>query len=281
MRSANGRPGEHTERARDQRDQQRLAGDQSADLRRRRAERAQHGGLPAALGDGQRERPGDDEQGDRAGDAAQRAEDGDEPGTIRGGRIPGVGIGSVLAIEDVEPAPETLLQAGAAGRPRGRSGLGDHADRVDLSGRAGQCAAATRCGEEDGGLAPVTGSARVGKPLTRKRASPAGRDDAQRPRRRACAAARRPPRRRPAGRAPGRQAIRRKRRAVPAVADQPVGALGARGGGRVRPTRRRGMRRRPRRGRRPAPRRRARPSPPAVAGRGRRRGPRRPRPGRW
>ena len=137
MRFANGRPGEQAQRAGDQRHEQRFAGDQPADLRRGRAEGAQHRGLPAALGDRERERPGDDEQGDRAGDAAERAEDGDQPGAIRRGRIAGVGIGGVPAIEHLEPVPEALLQA-VAQRGRGRPGLGDHTDRVDSSGSAGQ-----------------------------------------------------------------------------------------------------------------------------------------------
>ena len=128
---------DHAQRAGDQRHEQRFAGDQPADLRWRRAERAQHGGLAPALGDGERERSGDHEQGDRAGDAAQSAEDGDQPGTIRRRRVAGVGICGVPAIEDLDPAPEALLQA-AAQYGRGRPGLGDHADGVDTSGSAGE-----------------------------------------------------------------------------------------------------------------------------------------------
>ena len=104
--------GEQAQRAGEQRHEQRFAGDQPADLRRGRAEGAQHRGLPAALGDRECERPGDDEQRDRAGDAAERAEDRDQPGAIRGGRIPGIGIGGVPAIEHVEPVPEALSSGG-------------------------------------------------------------------------------------------------------------------------------------------------------------------------
>ena len=56
--------GEQAERAGDDRDDQRLAGDQPPHLVRRGAERAQHRDLAAALHDRQRERPGDDEQRD-------------------------------------------------------------------------------------------------------------------------------------------------------------------------------------------------------------------------
>ena len=110
------RTGDQAQRAGDQRHEQRFAGDEPADLRRGRAEGAQHRGFPAALGDRECEGPGDDEQRDRAGDAAERAEDRDQPGAIRRGRITGVGIGGVSAIEHVESVPEALRQVAAQRR---------------------------------------------------------------------------------------------------------------------------------------------------------------------
>src|SRR3954471_6661529 len=55
---------DHAERAGEERDEQRFTGDEPPDLPWAGAECAQHGGLPSALGDGEPERPGDDEQGD-------------------------------------------------------------------------------------------------------------------------------------------------------------------------------------------------------------------------
>ena len=121
---------DHAQRAGHQRHEQRFSGDQPADLRWRRAQCTQHGGLAPALGDGKGERSSDHEQGNRTGDAAQSAEDGDQPSTIRRRRVAGVGIRGVPAIEDIDPTPEALLQA-AAQYGRGRPGLGDHTDGVD------------------------------------------------------------------------------------------------------------------------------------------------------
>ena len=239
---------DQAERAGDQRHEQRFAGDQPADLRRGRAECAQHGGLPPALGDGERERPGHDEQRDGAGDAAQRAEDGDEAGTIRSGRVAGVGIGRVPAIEDLDPAPEALLQA-TAQYGGGGPGLGDHADGVDLPGSAGQCGGDGGC-EEHRGLALVARAAGVGEPADAVARVTGGRDDPQHR-----ADVRAQPDvgdhvARPAGRASGGEAIRRERRAVPAVADR-AGPRARRRSRRPRRSRHRpGTRCRRRRGRR-------------------------------
>jgi hypothetical protein len=103
--------GEQTEAAGDERDEQRLAGDQPADLPGRRAEGAQDGGLPPALGDRERERPGDDEQRDCARDAAQGTEDRDQAGPVGRRRIARVGVRRVRSIEDVDPRSEPLAQA--------------------------------------------------------------------------------------------------------------------------------------------------------------------------
>ena len=143
--------GEHAERAGDERDEQRLAGDQPADLPRRGAEGAQDGGLAPALGDCERERPGDDEQRDRARDAAEGTEDRDQAGTVGRRRIARIGVRRVRSIEDVDPRSEALAQALTQGSARGPV-LGDHADGVDLSGGAGQLRGGRRR-EEHGGLA--------------------------------------------------------------------------------------------------------------------------------
>ena len=224
IRFASGRPASRPERAGDQRHEQRLAGDQPADLRRRRAESAQHRGLPPALGDRERERSGDHEQGHGTGDAAQSAEDGDQAGTIRGGRVAGVGVGRVPAIEDLEPVPRRSsrrLRSAAADVP----GSAIDTDRVDLSRSAGQ-RRGDRGREEHRGLALVAGAAGVGEAGDAVARVAGRRDDPQRGAD-ACAqpdvgdhVAR------PAGRATRGQVVRRERRAVPAVADEPVRALG-------------------------------------------------------
>ena len=95
-------PGQQPERAGHERDEQRLGRDQAADLARRGAERAQHRGLLAPLGDRERERPGDHEQRDEAGDAAHRAEDRDHRLTVGRLRVARVGVGRVGAVEHVD-----------------------------------------------------------------------------------------------------------------------------------------------------------------------------------
>ena len=219
-RTAGGEP----ERAGDQRHEQRFTGDQPADLLRRRTECAQHGGLAPALGDRERERPGDDEQRDRTGDAAEGAEDGDEAGAVRCGRVAGVGIGRVARIKDLDPAAQAFLQVTAQCGGR-RPVLGDHADGVDLPGGAGQCAGDRGC-EEHRGLALVARPASVGDPRhavarvtgrsddahhrAHLRAEPGVGDDVARAGRRAS----------------GGEVIRREGGTVPAVTDEPVRVLG-------------------------------------------------------
>ena len=98
-----------------QRDDQRLAGDQPADLARRRAERAQHRGLAPALGDRERERAGDDEQRDGAGDAAHRAEDRDQGLAVGAPASPASASAACARSSTSTPAPR---RAGArAARP--------------------------------------------------------------------------------------------------------------------------------------------------------------------
>ena len=138
--------GQQAERARHQRDEQRLGGDQAADLARRRPEGAQHRGLPPALGDHERERAGDHEQRHEAGDAAHRAEDRDQRLAVARLRVAGVGVGRVGAVEHVEARP---AQPGEL-----RARLGDDADRVDAAGRAGERVRG-RGREEHRGLAAV------------------------------------------------------------------------------------------------------------------------------
>ena len=112
---ASGRPASRPSALADQRDEQRLRGDQPADLARRRPEGAQHRGLPPALGDHERERAGDDEQRHEAGDAAHRAEDRDERRTVARLRVAGVGVGRVGAVEHVEARPCPARRACAPG----------------------------------------------------------------------------------------------------------------------------------------------------------------------
>ena len=100
--SASGRPASDAEHAGDERDDQRLAGDQAPDLVRRGAERAQDGDLAPALDDGKRERAGDDEQRDRTRDPTHRPEDGDERRPVGAARVARVGERRVIAIEHLE-----------------------------------------------------------------------------------------------------------------------------------------------------------------------------------
>ena len=158
--------GDDAERAGDDRDDQRLGGDQPPHLARRRAERAQHRRLAAALGDRERERAGHDEQRDRAGDAAHRPEDRDQRLAFRDARVAGIGVGRVRRIEHLET--ETVAQPFA---DRLRVAVGDHADRVDLPGRAGQPARGRR-GEEHSGVTELPAAAAT--PLTRNVSSPPG-----------------------------------------------------------------------------------------------------------
>ena len=119
-------PGEQAEHAGDDGHDQRLAGDQPPDLMRRGAERAQHGDLAPPLRDGERERAGDDEQRDRAGDPAHRPEDRDERRAVGGARVAGVGVGRVVAVEDLEgrrggePAAARRARRGGGRRGGGR-----------------------------------------------------------------------------------------------------------------------------------------------------------------
>ena len=122
------------------------------------------------------------------------------------------------------PTPEALLQA-AAQYGRGRPGLGDHTDGVDPSGSAGErrgdggreehrglalISHATGVGETADAVARVTGRSDDPQHGADARAQPDVGDHVVRP----------------AGRAAGGEAIRRERRAVPAVADQPVRTVG-------------------------------------------------------
>ena len=108
---ASGRPASRPSALGHERDEQRLGRDQAADLARRRPERAQHRGLPPALGDRERERAGDHEQRDEAGDAAHRAEDRDQRLTVGRLRVAGVGVGRVGAVEHVEPRARPARRA--------------------------------------------------------------------------------------------------------------------------------------------------------------------------
>ena len=92
MASASGPAREQPERARRERHDQRLAREQAADLARRRAERAQDGGLAAALRDRGAKVPATTNSAIGARDAAERPEDRDEAGAARGRRVAGVGV---------------------------------------------------------------------------------------------------------------------------------------------------------------------------------------------
>ena len=120
-------PGQQAEHAGDERDDQRLTGDQAPDLMRRGAEGAHHGDLAAALDDRERERPGHDEQRDEAGDPAHGPEDGHERGPVGTARVAGVGIGRVLAVEhlerrrDARHVPRTTMALTWSGAPERRA----------------------------------------------------------------------------------------------------------------------------------------------------------------
>ena len=128
---------QQAERGRRDRQDQRLGGQQAADLPRRRAQGAQHGGLAPALSDGERERAGHHEQRDGSGDAAHHAEDGDQAFAVGGLRVAGVGVGAVAGVEHVDAGPHRSAQPRAQ-LARRRAGLGHDADRVDAPRRAGQ-----------------------------------------------------------------------------------------------------------------------------------------------
>ena len=130
---------------------------------RRRAERAQHRGLPAALGDRERERPGDHEQRDRTGDPAQRAEDGDQPRAVRRGRVAGVGVGGVPR------------DRGPRSRARGAPPGGRAARPADVPGSAITPTALTRPGAPDSAAATAGGkntAAWLSSPAPRASARP-------------------------------------------------------------------------------------------------------------
>ena len=153
-------------------------------------------------------------------------------------------------------AAEAILQA-AAQRRCGGPVLGDHADRVDLTGSAGQCRG-DGGREEHRGLALVSRATGVGETADAVARVPGRGDDPQH-----CADAHAQPDvgddvARSAGLPAGGQVVRRQRRAVPAVADEPVRAGPPRRAAPGRPRRPRGTRCRRRRGRRRERRRRAR-----------------------
>ena len=146
-------PGQQPERAGHERDEQRLGRDQAADLARRGAERAQHRGLLAPLGDRERERPGDHEQRDEAGDAAHRAEDRDHRLAVGRLRVARVGVGRVGVVEH--------LDARARRSPASEApGLAMIPTALTRPG-APESVSAVRAGEEHRGLAavPVGGAA--------------------------------------------------------------------------------------------------------------------------
>ena len=145
---------QHAEHGRDERQDQRLGGEQPPDLRRRGAERAQHGGLPPALGDREGERARHHEQRDGAGDPAHGAEDRDQACAIGRVGIGGVGLGAVVGGQHVgvDRGPQARLQP-----PADTPALRDHADGVDLARRAGLLRG-DRVGEEH--RATVVGAAR-------------------------------------------------------------------------------------------------------------------------
>ena len=155
----------------DQRDDQGLGSDQTAHLAGRGAERAQHRRLAASLGDRERERAGHDEQRDRAGDAPHGPEDRDQRLAFRDSRVAGIGVCRVRRIEHLEA--QALAQPFA---DRLRIAVGDHADRVDLIGRAGQLARGRRR-EEDSGVTELAGGG--GDAADAERPLAAGRRDAE------------------------------------------------------------------------------------------------------
>ena len=141
-------PASEAERAGDERDDQRLAGDQPPDLVRRGAERAQHRDLVAPLDDRQRERAGDDEQRDqrRRSRPSSRRSRPARRGRRRAGRS------RRRRPRGRGRAPRARASPAGRGRPPARD-----RDRVDLARAAGE-AGGDRVGEEQ---------RRAGRPVAR------------------------------------------------------------------------------------------------------------------
>ena len=133
--------------------------------RRRRAERAQDGGLAPALGDREGEGAGHDEQRHGAGDPGHRAEDRHQGLAVGGGGVAGVGRGGVARVEHLDALAHPPAQLG-------RGGCADDADRVD-AGRAGERPGDGRR-EEQGDLVRRAG----GDAADPVRRVASGRDDA-------------------------------------------------------------------------------------------------------
>ena len=150
--------GQQAESAGEQRDDQRLAGDQPAHLARRGAQRAQDGRLAPPLRDREAERAGHDEQRDQARDAAHRPEDGDQARAAGGVAVARVGLRGMAAVEHVDAGAQALAQPSPELLGR-RPAVGDDADRVDAVRRAGQRLRGGR-GEEQRGLAAIARSRR-------------------------------------------------------------------------------------------------------------------------
>ena len=185
--------GEHAERARRARPRSAPRRRQPPDLARRRAEGAQHRGLAPPLGDRERERAGHHEQRDRAGDPAHRPRRWPRAsrGRPRAGRPrrrrPHASRSSTSIARTSDAAsrqPARLQRRPQATASAAGDAARDHADGVHLPGRAGERSATARR-EEQRRLAAVPARAAVREPVTRNVASPAGRGDAQRRRRRA------------------------------------------------------------------------------------------------
>ena len=140
-RSAEHDPGPDSGRRADQGDDRRLPRDHAADLTGRRGHRSQQRDLALALLDRQAHRAGHDEHRDEQRQPAERRGDGDQ----RRARLLELGILAPAA--RVAGEHHRAASGGAQARDV-EAGAGEHADRVDPAGMAGQ----PRClgvGQED------------------------------------------------------------------------------------------------------------------------------------
>ena len=140
-----------------QADDRGLPRDHAADLAGRRGDRAQQRDLALALLDREAHRAGHDEQRDEQRQPAERRGHGDQRGPRR------LQLGMLGAAARV--AGQHDGAAGGGAQARGvEAGAGEHADRVDPAGMAGQ-SCRLGVGEEDRRLLP-TGSRGRATPTT-------------------------------------------------------------------------------------------------------------------
>ena len=202
-------PGPDAGRRADQADERGLPADHAANLAGRRGDRAQQRDLALALLDRQPHRAGDDEHRDEQREPGERRRDGDQrdPRLLELGML---GLATCVAGEHLRAAGDGAQARGVEAR------AGEHADRVDASGMAGQ-PLRLGVGQEDRRLLR-DGVPRAGR---RPPPSPCGRARWRRATaaRRARRGSRRRPRRVAAGGRPALSTYGVSARAAPSVGD--------------------------------------------------------------